>query len=334
MSGHERQPHPPGPPANGRALASLTAARVGADVAGQRAEFLYWGYYEPRPWRNYLHTHSFFEICYAYAGTGVFRTGEQEHVVGPGTLFVARPGDVHEIVSDTADPLCIHYWSYTLVPARPRRRSIPNPERTEGRDVLDLFAAPGARVLSQATERIPAVLDLLTAEAAAPGPAYEHLLSALAGALVVETARAVVDEPGLRPRPGADSAGRDERTAATMVRYLEDNHDRPVAVRDVAAQVHLGERQVSRLFRAHTGTTVHAYLTRYRLEIAAQRLLERSADGEYAAIAEVARACGYPDVRHFTTVFRRHWGVPPGAFRDAGGTAQLGQTLGDRPSTK
>nr|WP_238341490.1 AraC family transcriptional regulator [Actinopolymorpha rutila] len=278
-----------------------------------------------------MHTHSFFEICYAYAGTGVFRTGEQEYVVGPGTLFVARPGDVHEIVSDTTDPLCIHYWSYTLVPTRTARsrRPRPNPEGTEGREVLDLFAAPGTRVLSQAPDRIPAVLGLLAAEAAAPGPAYDQLLSALAGALVVETARAVVDEPDLRPRLVADSAGRDERTAATMVRYLQDNYDRAVAVRDVAAQVHLGERQVSRLFRAHTGTTVHAYLTRLRLEIAAQRLLERSADGEHTAIAEVARACGYPDVRHFTTAFRRHWGVAPGAFRDGGGTAQLG----DRPST-
>ncbi len=316
------------PPANGRALASLTAARVNVDVAGHRAEFLYWGYYEPRPWRNYLHTHSFFEICYAYAGTGVFRTGEQEYVVGPGSLFVARPGDVHEIVSGTEDPLCIHYWSYTLVPSRPwsrpRRSRAATPERTEGREVLDRFAAPGTRVLSQATGRIPAVLGLLTAEAAAPGPAYEQLLSALAGALVVETARAVVDEPDLRPRPDADPAGRDERTVATMVRYLQDNYGRAVAVRDVAAQVHLGERQVSRLFRAHTGTTVHAYLTRLRLEIAAQRLLERSAGGEYAAIAEIARDCGYPDVRHFTTAFRRLWGVPPGAFRDGGGTAQLG----------
>ncbi|MGW0230128.1 helix-turn-helix domain-containing protein [Actinopolymorpha singaporensis] len=319
-----------GPPANGRALASLTSARVGVDVAGHRAEFLYWGYYEPRPWRNYLHTHSFFEICYAYAGTGVFRAGEQEHVVVPGTLFVARPGDVHEIVSDTDDPLCIHFWSYTLVPARTRRPPAVIPERSEGREVLELFAAPGTRALSQATERIPAVLGLLAAEAAAPGPAYEQLLSALAGALVVETARAVVDEPHLRPRPTADPAGRDERTVATMVRYLQDNYDRTVSVRDVAAQVHLGERQVGRLFRAQTGTTVHAYLTRLRLEIAAQRLLEHSADGEYAAVAEIARQCGYPDVRHFTTAFRRHWGVPPGAFRDGGGTAQLR----DRQATK
>lgn len=30
------------------------------------AQLLSWGFFRPRWWRNYLHMHSFFEICYAY----------------------------------------------------------------------------------------------------------------------------------------------------------------------------------------------------------------------------------------------------------------------------
>lgn len=318
----------PRSPGNGRALESLTPVRVGVDVAGHRAEFLYWGFYEPRPWRNYLHTHSFFEICYAYTGRGVFRTGAREYPVDAGTLFVARPGDVHEIVSSDDDPLCVHFWSYTLVPTPARRR-----DQAPGRELLDLFAAPGAPVVSRTAGPIPVVLDLLAGEAAAPGPAYGEVLSGLAGVLVVDTARAVVGDPWPRLRPDPASGRREEQAAARMVRYLQDNFDRAVAVRDVAAQVHLSERHVSRLFRAFTGTTIHAFLVRHRLEIAAQRLLERSA-GEPASLAEIARACGYPDVRHFTTAFRRHWGVPPGVFRGGSGTAHLGGPAGGEPATR
>jgi AraC family L-rhamnose operon transcriptional activator RhaR len=43
------------------------------DLGGFRAEILSWGFFEPRWWRNHLHGHSFFEICYAYAGRGTFR---------------------------------------------------------------------------------------------------------------------------------------------------------------------------------------------------------------------------------------------------------------------
>lgn len=187
--------------------------------------------------------------------------------------------------------------------------------------------------MSRTAGPIPAVLDLLAGEAAAPGPAYGEVLPGLAGVLVVDTARAVVGESGTRPRPDPASGSREEQAAARMVRYLQDNFDRAVAVRDVAAQVHLSERQVSRLFRAFTGTTIHAFLVRLRLglEIAAQRLLERSA-AEPPSLAEIARACGYPDVRHFTTAFRRHWGVPPGAFRVGTGTAHLGGPDGDEPA--
>ncbi|WP_020574694.1 helix-turn-helix domain-containing protein [Actinopolymorpha alba] len=309
-------------------LAQLTwgdGARLSVDVAAHRVEFLYWGFFEPRPWRNYLHAHSFFEVCYAYSGHGTFRTGGQDHLVEAGTLFIARPGDVHEIVSSDDDPLSIHFWSYTLVPAARgtgQGDSAGRAIRAHGRELLEAFADPAAPVCSTSAGRVPALLELLTGEAARPGPAYDDVLRGLARTLVIDTARAVVDDPALAPHPDGSPLG-DEQLARTMVRYLQDNYDRPVAVRDLAAQVHLSERHANRLFRGFTGTTIHAYLVRHRLEIAAQRLLEHGPSGKQVSIAEIARSSGYPDVRHFTTAFRQHWGVTPGIFRAGDGTAHL-----------
>ena len=42
-----------------------------------------------------------------------------------------------------------------------------------------------------------------------------------------------------------------------------------------------------------------------------------------AAFAQIARRCGYPEVRPFITAFRRRHGQPPGAFRAHGGTLHL-----------
>ncbi|HEY6738592.1 MAG TPA: AraC family transcriptional regulator [Actinopolymorphaceae bacterium] len=301
---------------DGRPLGDLRSSRIEVDVGGHRVEFLDWGFYEPRPWRNYLHTHSFFEICYAHSGSGVFRSGGVEYRLGPGDLFVARPGDLHEIVAADSDPLSIHFWSYTLV---------PSPQSAEddhhGRELLRAFAESPAVLLTDrgAGSRIPALLELLTAEAARRAPGFTEVVRALAGTLVVETARSIVG-PEMDPA-APDASPETERNAATvrtMVRYLQDNYDRPVSVRDVVAQVHVSERHGNRLFRAVEGTTIHAYLARFRLEVAAQRLLERG-----ISVKEVARSCGYPDVRHFSTAFRQHWGVPPAAFRAARGTTHL-----------
>ena len=249
----------------------------------------------------------------------------------------------------TDDPLGVHFWSYTLVPVPARSRPTatrggagpgrepsraygndPRPRRSgdNGRALLDAFAGPTTPVLSRAAGRIPGLLEFLAREAAAPGPAFGDVLGALAGMLVVDTARAVVDDPALAPTTDPAAAQREERVARTMVRYLQDNFDRPVAVRDVAAQVHLSDRHAGRVFRTFTGTTIHGYLVKIRLEIAAQRLLARASPK--TSITEIARACGYPDVRHFTTAFRRHWGVTPGAFRGGSGTAHLDRSADTR----
>src|SRR5690348_4349129 len=78
-------------------------------------ELLYWGFFEPRWWRNYLHVHSFFEVCYAYQGRGTFRIHDQTLPVQAGDVFVARPGEAHEIISSQDDPLGIYFWAYTLL---------------------------------------------------------------------------------------------------------------------------------------------------------------------------------------------------------------------------
>jgi AraC-like DNA-binding protein len=59
-------------------------------------------------------------------------------------------------------------------------------------------------------------------------------------------------------------------------------------------------------------------LRRLRLELAAQLLLDPA-----VTVTEVAHACGYSDVRPFSTAFRRHHGRPPTAFRRTGGTSFL-----------
>ncbi|MFJ2864220.1 AraC family transcriptional regulator [Kitasatospora sp. NPDC087314] len=299
----------------GAALPLLNSVRLGATLAGRRVEFVDWGFYPPEPWRNYWHSHSYFELCYAYAGRGTFRIGGREHPVGTGELFLARPGDVHEITTDPRDPLGIVFWSWTMVPERAPRGAAPGSPDTAA--LLDALAAGPHHVVPAAETPLPRLLVTLAEEAAAPGPASPDLLAALAPALVLSCARAVAGRPAA-PRPTPAPGGRAAATVARMTRYLDDNFDRPVRVRDVATQVHLSERHAARLFQQETGCTIIAYLTRHRLGIAAQRLADPALRA--LSVAAVARSCGYADTRHFSTAFRRHWGALPTQVRARGGT--------------
>lgn len=275
-------------------------------------QLLHWGFIRAAPWRNYLHTHSFFEVCYAYQGHGLFRVFGKDNPVGAGDVFVARPGEPHEIIADDRDPLGIYFWSYTL---------IPQPEqRPEGRGLDALIHAftSSPVCVSDQTRGMQRILELLTEEIVGREPGYPEVVAALVVKLLLDTARAVVDVGALTGPLEPPARGTDEALVQTVVRYLRDNHSRPIRLRDVAAQVHLSERHCNRLFRAATGVSIMRYLATLRLDIAAQRLLERR-----LSIKEVAHMSGYPDVHHFMTRFRQRMGLTPSNFRQARGTTFL-----------
>ena len=296
-------------------LASVAAADRFVDLAGLldscevggfRADFVSWGHYRPSYWRNYCHSHSFHEVCLAYAGAGRFNSGTTQYDVGAGHLFLARPGDVHEIESSRGDPLGIAFWGFTFRPVV--SGAAAGPGWWSG------LTRAGGPVVSERVGGLPAVIAALAAEAAAPTAGYGESLVAYGAALVLDTARAFALDEDLSVDPIVRDRG--PVVVEAMQRHLLDNLARPVTVREVAAAVHLSERHAERLFREVTGASLMSTLRRMRLDLAAQLLL-----GPTVTVTEVARLCGYSDVRPFSTAFRRAHGQSPGQYRRAGGTS-------------
>jgi len=290
--------------AGAEALPDLVGLLDRCQLEDFQADFVSWGFYRPEPWRNYWHTHSFYEVCLAYAGSGVFRHGEDEVKVAAGDVFLARPGVLHEIGATADQGLGIAFWGFTLTPT-------PEPDRPGWWSGL----ASGP-VVSRQLGSIPGVLAALAKEAAEPRAGHTGLCAALGAALVIDTARAFGSAASLAVQPQR----RDRRSTVVdaIRRHLLDNLARPVTVRDVAAAVHLSQRHAERLFATQTGASMMTTLRRLRLEQAGTLLL----DTEQSTSA-VARACGYADPGSFSTAFRRHHGQPPQAFRANGGTLQL-----------
>jgi AraC-like DNA-binding protein len=278
-------------------------------------QLLHWGFIPANPWRNYLHSHSFFEVCYCFQGRGLFRICGRDHVVGSGDVFVARPGEPHEIIADDADPLGIYFWSYTLVPQSDHALE------SRGTDaLLRAFVTADIRVSERRTGMLR-ILELLTEEIADREPGYVEIVKALVVKLILDTARAVVDVSALSVPFDPPARSTEEALVQTISQYLRDNHGRPICLRDVAAQVHLSERHCNRLFHAAIGLSIMRFLTTLRLDMAAQLLLEQE-----HSIKEVAQRSGYPDVHHFMTRFRQRTGMTPTSFRRTRGTVFLPPT--------
>jgi AraC family L-rhamnose operon transcriptional activator RhaR len=241
--------------------------------------------------------------------------------VATGDTLIARPGHPHEIVSTRRQPLEIYFWAYTLSPT-PQAQQQQQQQQPDlaGDALLQLvrrFNSTSTPVVVR-VESTQAVLQLMVREIQQRAPGYLQMINALFAKTIVDTMRAAVPDLSGSEENDARSRTLAESLVETAVHYLSDNLSRRFEVRDVAAQVNLSERQLRRLFHQCAGTSILVYLTKLRIERAAQLLLNTD-----MAIKQIAVAVGYPDTHYFTTLFGREKGITPAAFRRQKGTEFL-----------
>ena len=82
------------------------------------------------------------------------------------------------------------------------------------------------------------------------------------------------------------------------------------SLHELATMVGTNECTLKKAFKQEFGTTVFQYLFDYRMDLAAQYLLESS-----LSINEIGMMLGYDYQSHFCTAFKRKYGVSPMEFR-------------------
>ncbi len=92
----------------------------------------------------------------------------------------------------------------------------------------------------------------------------------------------------------------------------------PVRLADLAAWAGFSAQHLNRLFKSALGITPLAYLTRARMQRAAELLV----DGRLT-VAAVGKAVGYPDPYYFSRVFKQHLDLSPAAYQRRMGSDSL-----------
>lgn len=137
--------------------------------------------------------------------------------------------------------------------------------------------------------------------------AFELLGSALGDALGPQhvAASAARDEP----RPSTRRAHREKVSAIKILMHSNPKENWSIA--KLAGLTGISPSHLSLLFRRETGLSIHRYLKRLRLRVAAERLCL-----EEVGIASLATELGFVDHSHLTNAFRQEFGLSPRQFRE------------------
>ena len=95
-----------------------------------------------------------------------------------------------------------------------------------------------------------------------------------------------------------------------VIEYIEKNYPFSISVSDLAQQAHISESGLYFLFKKSYGISPIAYLNRYRVSLAAERLKTSN-----ETIANIAYSVGVADPFYFNKMFHKVYQTSPQNFR-------------------
>jgi AraC-like DNA-binding protein len=96
-----------------------------------------------------------------------------------------------------------------------------------------------------------------------------------------------------------------------MIEYMKQHLGEPIGIPEIAESIEISSSLASQVFKQETGETIYNYLTRLRMERAAELLLK----SDYR-ISDIALMVGYQHENSFIRSFRKYKDITPGKYRD------------------
>jgi len=162
----------------------------------------------------------------------------------------------------------------------------------------------------QAGADLDTTLRLLAGEISRPQLGASAVLDRIVDILLVQLLRAWLDTAAAPGRAPSWLSALTDPIAGPALAALHSQPGRDWTIPSLATAIGVSRATLARRFPAQVGCTPAAYLTRWRMDLAAVRL--RDTDDTVGAIA---KSLGYTSEYAFNRAFARHRHMPPGRYR-------------------
>lgn len=225
-------------------------------------------------------------LGYVVNGHGEIRVNSEKHRLGRGDAFILRKDSRHEVtaLSDSSDPWT-YYW-YNL-----HGNSLPLLETFH---LLHTPYIPNAGIEALFLKGFAAVKHKTE-----DGTDTQTALI-LSCTEVIFTLHKAVKQAAEYTSP----------IMGRMKLYLDQLVGETFHSEDFAHQMDLSFKQLNRIFKQHTGSTIYQYVLARKMDIARMMLQDTE-----LPVGEIAIHLGYDDPQYFSNLFKQKTGIAPTLFR-------------------
>ena len=258
------------------------------DTAGQELDF---------------HFHEFDKLVILISGRVDYRVESSSYRLRPWDVLLVKHHTIHKAEIDKSAP----YERFIIYLDRKYfERTMPGAGLMDCFDTADKHSR---HLLSPRPEEVEELKNTVSAyERAAADRRFgaQAMGEAMMIQLLVQISRLAESERT------EDAESKYDAKIQYALSYINENFRRELTVDALAEQVFLSKYHFMRLFKAQTGSTVHAYIRQKRLLNAARLIREGTPAGKAAADS------GFADYSAFHRAFRETFGTSPGRLAGHG----------------
>jgi len=229
----------------------------------------------------------FFGIECVAEGSGTIQLAGGSYRLAPGMVFAYGPGVRHLIRSDRERPMLKYYVDFVGKAAQ--------------RLLADSILGKWQVVQLSAPQEVADLYELLQREGAAGSRYGSSICSALLEVLIMK-----IDQQAV---PYGSVEVRAFETFQRARRVIQERFLALQSAQEAAVACHIDPSYLSRLFQRFAATSPYRFLTKLKMNRAAELLLDQR-----MLVKEVADELGFANAFHFSRTFKRIYGVSPETF--------------------
>lgn len=248
------------------------------------------------------HAHSFFEIIYVVAGTGIQSINATEFDYKPGHLFLVAPEDSHRFDIKTPTQFFFIRFNDIYVQAK-ETGTLQRMEMI----LKNASHEPGCALKNETDKKVVrSIMEALIAEHDKKDLYHQELISQYINTLLVIIARNIM--ASLPSQIDEKS----ESKAVKILQYVQANIYNPEYLKGehISQKFGISEAYIGRYFQKHMSETLQQYTMNYKLKLIQNRLQHTDMQ-----VTEIASEFGFTDKSHLNRIFKKYLGVSPGEFR-------------------
>lgn len=254
------------------------------DTAGQELDF---------------HFHEFDKVVLLLAGRVDYIVEGRSYALKPWDVLLVKHHTIHKAVIDQSVP---YERIIIYLDGKYFGRSMPEAHLMDSFDQAD---RSGQHLLTPSVsqrQEIQRVLNAYEGSAGDEGIGAPALRETFIIQLLIHISRMTASST--QPRENQY-----DPKIQQVLSYINENLTEELSVEQLAEQAYLSKYHFMRLFKAQTGSTVHAYVRQKRL-LHAARLIR-----EGASVGKAAADSGFGDYSAFHRAFRESFGISPGSLK-------------------